>query len=99
MPFIDYMLTVCNSARKLTEKKNSINSQHCQRTLCLSFAENRFESGVGMGLPYRYGVLEAESDVPTAASLQGTRPLFYNIETIISLYCESLSLPKTPHVL
>lgn len=38
-------------------------------------------------------MLEAESElksVSTAASLQGTRPLFYNIETIISLYCESL---------
>lgn len=62
MPFIDCMLAVCNSARKLAGKKKSlINSQHCQRTLCLSSVENRFESGVEMGLPHRYGVLEAES--------------------------------------
>lgn len=55
-----------------------------------------------MGLPHRYGVLEAEPElksVSTAVSLQGTRPLFYNSETVISLGCENLSLGKTPHVL
>lgn len=55
-----------------------------------------------MGLPHRYGVLEAESElksVSTTASLQGTRPLSYDTETVISLYCESLPLGKPPHVL
>lgn len=100
MPFINCMLTVCNSAWRLTEtNNNSINSQHRQRTLCLSFVENRLESGAEIGLPHRYGVLEAESElksVSTAASLRGTRPLSYGTDTVVSLYKEPIPRQDAP---